>query len=178
MALDKVRLELEKDEEEAFDKGKQVKEEDEEVLDREQQELGERVQEVGGIMMRVGVKNHADGDQGGCDDQALDGGGQDHGKEGLGVDDGVHHEEAWEDDENYECHAVACEDDECHVEACEGEDDRHDEGLEELVDGDHEVDGDRGVEDDDHDAEDDDLDGHKDQGVHMVQDDDDGEGWP
>ena len=138
----------------------------------------EGVLEVDGIMMMAGVRNHADGDHEGCDDSATYDGDQDHGEEGLGEDD----EEAWEDDENYECHAVACEDDECHGEACEDEDDPHDEGLEELVDGDHdEVDGERGVEDDDHDVVDGDhgdLDGHKDQGVHMVQDDDDGEGWP
>ena len=168
MVLDKEEQGLGEGDEEALGKVKLEQEEDGEVLDTELQELGEDALEFDGIMMMAGVRNHAD-------DDSAHGGGQDHGEEGLGADDDVHHGEA-------------CENDECHGEACE-DDDLHDEGLEELGDDDHDVeDGDHSVEDDDYDEEDDDLDvvdgdhgdldGHKDQGVHMVQDDDDGEGLP
>ena len=64
------------EDEEALDKVRQELEEDWVALDREKQVLGEGVLEVG-IMMMVGVKNHVDGDQEGCDDQVLDG--QNHG---------------------------------------------------------------------------------------------------
>ena len=126
-------------------------EEDEEVLDRVQQVLGEDAQVVDGIMMMVGVKHHED--------------------EVLGAGDDVDHGEVCEDDEFHddddECHGEAYEDDECHGEVCE-DDDPHGEGLGKLVDGDHDVgDGDHG-----------DLDVHKDQDGHNVQDDGDGEGWP